>query len=225
LIILIALAATCGEITADQPAPSAAQAPMPKELTQLITLEDFHEMRLVQLLDRLTKRTGIRIDLDESGLEKLCKKPLKDVTIVPPPGSLPLGAAVEFVASQVHGTLRERNRRWRIVPGRADISRFVSPPTEATHKATQKMAEIERPIQGAPARDIVEFLSEKYERRIVIAPGTIENPAKLGDKMCQLPVSKKSLIGLVRDVARQLQGEVQIYKEFILIAPPDRSQP
>src|SRR5262245_36933712 len=127
--VLFITVVTCREFAAAQTAPQAIQAQVPKELMQQVTLESFREERLVQLLERLPKRTGFRVGLDDAGLERICQRPLKDVTIVPPPGTLPLGAAVELIATQVHGTLRERNRQWRIVPGRVDISRFVSQPT------------------------------------------------------------------------------------------------
>src|SRR5262245_35743602 len=221
---LIALVMSFGEISAAQPTAMAVQAQIPKELTQQIALTDFREERLTQLLDRLVKKTGVHIGLDAPGLETLCKKSLKYMTIIPPPGSLPLGAALEFVASQIHGTLRERNRQWRIVPGRADITRFVSPPTEATHKATRRMVEIEKQIAGAAAKDIGEFFSEKYDIRIVVAPSPYDTSAKFEDKQCNLPRCKKPLIELVNDVARQIGGDVRIYKELILIVPQDRSQ-
>src|SRR5262245_16526421 len=222
--VLLITVVTCREFAAAQPAPQAIQAQVPKELMQPVTLESFREERLVQLLERLAKRTGFPIGLDDAGLEKLCKKPLKDVTIVPPPGELPIGAAVELVASQVHGTLREQNGRWRIVPGKSDISRFVPSDTAATRKAIQKMAEIEQPILDAPAKDIVEFLSEKYEMRIVIAPGPFDKSTKYGDQSCKLPVCKKPLIELVHDVARQIDGDVEVLKGLILIFPRSRNQ-
>jgi len=156
LCVLSMLLVTAAEFAAAQPGSSAIKAQLPKELKQKVNLGESREQRLIQLLERLAKKSGVRIGFDHAGLEKLCKKSLQEVVIVPPPGTLPLGAAIELVASQIHGTLQERNRQWQIVPGHADISRFVSPATVQTQTAFLKMAEIERPVQ-APAKDIVEF--------------------------------------------------------------------
>ena len=210
---------------AKQPPRSFERAPTRIELREMrVTLLDYHEDRLVKLLNVITEKKGIRIDLDRANLQKLCKKPLDELTIVVPPGSLPLGAAIELVANQVHGTLEEKAGRWSIVPGNPNFGQFLSGPTAEMQKAIGKVAEIEKLIESAPAKDIFDFFSEKYDVRIIAAGGFVEHEARFGDKNCTLPVSKKPLIELVEDVARQLDGTIRIYKGLVLVVPRDRSK-
>lgn len=208
------------------PTTRADSMPVPKEFLQPVSLSaELHETRLLLLLEIIAKRNGIRIDVDRMQLEKLIAKPLDQVMVEIPPGRLPMGAALELIAEQIHGTIDiNKSRRCRIIPGRANVARFLGSPTPGTRKTIRELAEVERPITGASAKDVFEFLSEKYGVRVIASSRLVDNETRFGERRCKLAPDKKPLIEVVEEVARQIDGTVRVHRELILVVPRDRSE-
>ena len=113
-----------------QQSVAIAREPLPPEATQLVDPLELQGYSILGRLATLQKRKGVAISLDEAGLEDVCKKKLRDINVHQAEFSLPLAAAVEYLAIQVHGTVRIRGKSFHIVAGTGDLMRFLSPPVK-----------------------------------------------------------------------------------------------
>jgi len=206
-------------IAADDSAAAPTRLYLPKELTQWVELAGLVETKPIELFASLEKKKHVRINLDRERLEKVCKKSLKDLTVIVPSRSLPLGLGVELIANQMHGTLQESTSGWRVVPGPSKARDFLAPCSETTKKIYAAMTEI-KAIEDSPASDIFDFFGEKYHLRIVIAPGPLDHAGGVisGSKLCRLPAGQKPVLDWIKDVAIQMGAEAVPFQDLILIS-------
>jgi hypothetical protein len=224
LLAFTAGAMVCSAFSfADDSLVAPVRVVLPKEMKQLLRFSEFRDRNAVDLIALLENRTKVKVHLDQTELERTCKKPLKDIPVIVSNARIPFAIGVELIANQIRGTLQENGNGWRIVPGPSHLTAMLTPSTENKKRVYAQAAPI-KAIEGAPADDIFEFLGEKYDLSIIIAPGPFDQAGGLltGRKLCRLPPGQKSVINWVEDVAEQLGAEANAYEECILISrkPP-----
>lgn len=204
---------------------SIASEPLPNEATQLIAPAELRGYSILGCLETLQKRKGIAISLDRAGLETVCKQNLREIKVYQIEFSLPLAAAVEYLAIQVHGTLRIRGKAMHIVAGDGDMLRFLSPPAKKDPIDLQKQLTIEKPIQSLPGCDIIDFVSEKLEMPILVAPEPFDcKPENTFHKRtCTLPNGTKELRAWLNSMALQMRGQIVMRQEAVVLAPAGRA--
>jgi hypothetical protein len=194
---------------------------LPKELAPVICFSDLRRDRLIPLLKVLEEKTKISVAVDHAGIKKACGRPLDQIELDVPRSSLPMAIALELVAAQVHGTLVCESGRWSIKHGTGNLSRFLSAPNTKVRAKYLQPVTIKEPIQNIIARDVFEFLSEKYEISIVDSPQVLDR-AKVGRpslRVCTLPSGTRPLNEWIKGVASQIGAEVQEFEELILVVP------
>jgi hypothetical protein len=98
--------------------------PLPKELSQLVSPAEIRGYSILGCLETLQKRKGISINIDQTGLEGLCKEKLREIRVTQVEFPLPLAAAVEYVANPREVVSHRRRRRGRAaIPLAADQRR------------------------------------------------------------------------------------------------------
>ena len=80
---------------------------------------------------------------------------------------------------------------------------------------------LERPICNAPLRDILEFLSDKYELNIFLDVSAFEKVGKrtVLDTPCHSPEANSKLIECLNYFAAQVEGKVVVRDGIVLIVP------
>src|SRR5207237_1229105 len=80
---------------------------------------------------------------------------------------------------------------------------------------------IDKPIDNAPLRDILEFLCDKYELKIFVDSSAFERVGQkhVLDAACSSPKSDERLIECIAFFAREVKGQVVVRDGIILILP------
>jgi hypothetical protein len=203
------------------PNAAIAHEPLPLEATQLVDPVDIRGYSILGCLETLLKRKNIVVTIDQASLEELIKQKLREIKVYQVEFPLPLAAAVEYLAIQVHGTLRIRGKSYHIVAGKGDILRFLSPPVKQAAFDFKKQLTIEKAIQALPVCDVIDFVSEKLEMPIMVAPEPFDCIPKdsFYKRSCTLPAETKELGRWLNNLALQIRGQVVMRKEAAILMP------
>ena len=212
-------------LQADEPAAGKSAAlrslEVPAEFRHLIRIPNFGEKSIAEFVQHVKDESGVRIEIDVAGLERVNKQSIDRLRVQSVPFALPAAGHLEWAALQVNGTLQFRGHSARIVPGEADFLKYLSEPSAERLELAKKQLRLEKDIAGAPAKDIIEYFVERWELPILIQPAQVNQPAAtvLADKQCQLPAETKSLRAWLELMAKQMGSQVVLKEEAFVIVP------
>jgi hypothetical protein len=179
---------------------------------------------LDELLAFLGKKYGLKAALDQAAFEKAGIKHVGNTT-----GPLPciydvrMEVLLELAIRPVSGTIQMDKGRLLIVPGKPrDFESFLPPPGKAMREKLLRKTALERPISNAPLRDILSFLSDKYEVNIFVHTSAFFDESGFKyvlDVPCSSPAADTKLIECLNYFAAQVKGKVLVRDEVILILP------
>jgi hypothetical protein len=207
-----------------QPAPpSDAKSPLNKRVTHDY---GYDRVELGEVLEDLSHRCSVKIAIDRDAFQRAGLTPAEKVRVdLPKLPGVPLEFALEMAVRQAGGTVRAEADRIMIAPSKPrEYETFLPPPGQAMREKLLKRAAIERPILNAPLRDIVDFLSDRYEVYIFIDAWAFEKAGRkeVLDTPCSSPASDTKLSECVAYFAAQVHGKVLFRDEVILILPESK---
>jgi hypothetical protein len=217
-------------LRADEPAAAKSAAlrspEVPTEFRRLIRIPNFGKKPIAELVQHVKDESGVRIEMDVAGLERVNKQSIDRLRVQSAPFALPAAAYLEWAALQVNGTLQFRGHAARIVPGKADFLKYLSEPSAERLELAKNQLSLEKDIAGAPAKDIIEYFVERWELPILILPGPMNQPPAtvLADKQCRLPAETKSLRAWLEFMAKQMGGQVVLKDEAFVIVPKESTK-
>jgi hypothetical protein len=206
-------------------AVSMGREPVPRAFAQGVRAPEMRGYSILGVLDTLAKRRKVLVVVDQFGLELLGKKKIRDVKVELVEFPLPLAAALEYVAVQIKGKLDFSGQFGRIVPGRGDLLRFLSPPTLDLLQAIKEPLNLVEPVNNAPGSDIIQFFIEKLDIPIAPEPFDIPKRESFRQRNCRLSAGTKSLKDWLDEVANQMGGRILVRQEAIVIVPRNSNLP
>jgi hypothetical protein len=201
------------------------KAPLP-EFTRSVALGDrrFEYAELKDVLAILRKKYKCDAVLDEAAFEKRGIKSVAEMTIdLPKLGTAPAGLILEMIARQVGGTIRSDGGQIKLVPGAArDLKWLVAAPTPKLATELLKPVTLEKPIEGAPLKDILEFLSDKYGLDIVVDDWAFrkQGAKSAGDSQCALPVGTMPMGKWLDHLAKLVDGALMLSGDGLVVIVP-----
>jgi hypothetical protein len=178
---------------------------------------------LDEILNLLAKYHGVEVEIDKGAFDKAGVKDVGSRRVeFPNLHSVRLETLLELTIRPVNGTLQIDKGRLRIIPGKPREITSVAPPAgEAMRVKMLKKVTLERPICNAPLRDILEFLSDKYELNVFLDTSAFAKAGRRAvlDAPCSSPEANSKLIECLNYFAVQVEGKVLARDEIILILP------
>jgi hypothetical protein len=214
---------------ATKPAPPADPPKLPAAFARSIDLggRPIDGVELKEAL-RILRVHNCTVTLDEAAFEKLRIKGVGQTKVsLPTMPSAPAGFVAEMIAHQVDGTIRLDGEQLTLVPGKPrDLKTLIGPPNPAIVAALVKNMTLDKPVIGAPLKDIVDFLSDKYSLTIVVDEWAF---AKAGtkhvlDSQCSLANGTLPLKGLFVVLASMVNGVPVVGEELIVIVPDKKDR-
>lgn len=208
-----------------QPPSTEPRAPLP-EFKRPIALGDrrFEYAELKDVLAILRKKYKCDAELDEAAFENRGVKSVAEMTIdLPKLGTAPAGLILEMIARQVGGTIRSDGGHIKLVPGTArDLKLLVAAPTPKLATELLKPVALEKSIEGAPLKDILEFLSDKYGLDIVVDDWAFrkQGAKSVGDSQCALPVGTMPMGKWLDHLAKLVDGALILSGDGLVVIVP-----
>jgi hypothetical protein len=213
-------------------APAHAQTAPASDAKSLLKKRVIHEKafdraELGEVLAYLREHYSVKVVIDQDAFKQAgLARPDKVLIDLPKLPGVPLELALELAVRQAGGTVHADADRIVIAPGKPrDYTSFLPPPGPAMREKMLKKTLIEKPISSAPLRDILEFLSDRYEMTILVDTSAFDKIRRgVLDTPCSSPAADTKLIEFLNYFAAQVEGKVLVRDEIILILPQTKKK-
>jgi hypothetical protein len=216
------------------PVAARAQDSADARLDRVVDIQRPISAKLDDFCDFLSKRLGVTVIADHAAFkrEKAIYDGAKKIKLPKLPG-VRGRTALEWALDQADLRYEVRANKVMIVPMIRDGQEFEFPPTRikmaerelALKNAGSKTVDFEQPI-NASLRDVVEFLSDRFDLTIVIyepAFARLQNNKKVQETQINLPAKSVALRDALEDIAKKVGGIVEYRDDHIRItAKPDK---
>jgi hypothetical protein len=202
--------------------------PPPKVLETQVSVGDsaIRQAEFGTVLDFLCRKGQCNVTIDTAAFKgRGVKSVSQRLIVLPKLRAVPVGLVLEMAARQVDGTITWDHGQLTITPGKSrDLSAFLAPPPPPLNQQLAKPAKIDRPIVNAHLKDILEFLSDKYDLNILLDEWAFNGAGvkDVGDTLCSLPADTFPIKEWLDKLAKKVDGHVIVGKEVILIVPLKR---
>jgi hypothetical protein len=216
-------------LAADTPKPAAATDP--EWLTTPVTIDKpIDKASLKDVLEFFHDKYELNLATDDTAYAAAgYPNPGRLQVSIPKVGGVPFDMVLDLVVRQAYGSVVIGDRSVTIVPmGRGRRALAVDPPKRLMHLRLQKKIvrpiTIDKAIDKAALKDVLEFLTDKYEVTFLIDEPRFRwrNVYVVEDSPVSLPVVQGKPLGTVlTDVLTQVNAVHRVDRGVIRIEPAD----